>query len=88
MVSPNAVISPPETNAQKDCGMAIKAVVALRSSVKTITEILKEPTIISGRNEFFSPTLPPIMMGNNESTQGANTVSTPARNDGRNSSIF
>ncbi len=66
----------------------MRAVVALSSRVNIITEIPKELTMISGRSGFFSPTLPPIIIGNNDSTQGANTVSTPARNEGMNSSMF
>lgn len=62
--------------------MLINRVLAFNNKVKSITELASEAIIIKGRLLFFSPRLPLRMTGRRVRTQGASTVSIPARNDG------
>ena len=60
---------------------------AFSSSVKMITEIPKDPTIIIGLRAFLAPSDPPRITGRRAITHGASTVRIPAKNEGIKSSI-
>jgi hypothetical protein len=80
----------PESICQNCGGTAIKSVLTFNIHVKKSTETPKDTMIV---NAFLLCTLPPLrepptIMGNSGSTQGANTVSTPARNEIKRSSIY
>jgi len=63
-------------------GILMSSVVALSSTVNTINETANDPAIKNGRRlSLVLPLIePPIITGNNGSTHGAKTVSTPAIN--------
>lgn len=76
------MIIPPETFFQKLCGTSISSVVALRSKLNKIIEILSERIIMYGFHLFsLSCIQAPSIIGKTGKIQGANIVSTPAKNE-------
>lgn len=80
----------PDTNAMLVGGIFTKAVDIFKSRVKNITDKAKDIVIITGlRLSCRLPlTDPPIIIGNNGKTHGANTVKNPAINELISSNIF
>jgi hypothetical protein len=84
---------PPEIHFHTYSGISIKRVLALRRSVKTITDIPRERMIVKA---FFllnlvvppSESVPPTITGKSGRMQGASTVRTPAINEIRRSNIL
>ena len=70
---------PPEKIFQKEDGISIRSVVALRATVNTTIEVASDRVIKSGRFQDFSPIDPARIIGSIGSTQGARIVSIPAR---------
>ncbi|MDP5039184.1 MAG: hypothetical protein NWP80_01950 [Candidatus Gracilibacteria bacterium] len=89
VIIPSQTISPPENIAQKLCGTQIKKVVAFRNRENTIIERASDAIITNGHflSSGFS-ILPERIIGRSGSTHGARIVSTQAKNETNNKSIF
>src|SRR3989344_707903 len=82
-VTPNPMMMSPESNFQNISGTPIKAVDALRRSVKTKSETPREPMMMNARFLLAPPpsTEPPTITGRMGRMQGASTVKMPAMNE-------
>jgi len=82
IVKPRTTRTTPERIAQKELGISIKSVEAFRTKVNTTTEAASEAIILKDFPEIlFLPSVSdePMIIGSKGRTQGARTVSTPAK---------
>jgi hypothetical protein len=85
LIKPKIMIIVPLKPVSREGGILTKILVAFSSNVKIIKDIAKESVIRRGLNFCDPETELPIIIGNSGNTQGARTVSIPAKNDEINS---
>ena len=85
LIRPKMIMINPLNPLKKLGGTLIKIVEALRSNVNIVREKARAKVILSGLNLSLPVIELPIMIGSSGRTQGAKTVSIPAKKDEINS---
>src|SRR3989344_1492930 len=78
---PNRMRITPEMSCHVLCGMLMKTVLTLRSTVNKITERPSDAVMVYARLRLPPATDPPTITGRSGSTHGASALKTPAMNE-------